>query len=362
MWNDGRLIAVPQANCSNLAFNFFNLWALGANQSPVYYYSSSRNQWTTVSLSVTNPSSYYVYAMTWDSTNNYLLIHVGSPARGGFLATLFKLTTNVYPPASTELINNHLAYRGQVYSAATLPQNSSSNYGSCLLPLAFCFHLTDIYLFTDLVLAGYFDIAGSTYAPNLALFSNGVWSDLLALDAEAVINCVAASGRNLFYSLFDFVDLGEPLTIGGFNIDSGANLLPYDLITTAGGVIQIIYADNSDSLVYFGGNFQVRLPNGNLISSGLSLYFSFITFPSYYLPPHCPILNTSFACILWQFPSPFEGPLPFSISSSLFPLFPPSFPFALPPLSSSRLSFISFLLSPSPLPTPLSLLFTFPNI
>src|SRR3990167_3896471 len=300
MWNDGMLIAVPQANCSNLAFNFFNpltgqiqnaniavlpaqirqllkgegndLWALGANQSPVYYYSSSRNQWTTVSLSVTNPNSYYVYAMTWDATNNYLLIHVGSPARGGFLATLFKLTTNVYPPASTQLITNHLAYRGQVYSAATLPQNSS---------LPFASSLTNLFVFTDLVLAGYFDIAGSTYAPNLTLFSNGVWSDLLALDAEAVINCVAASGRNLFYSLFDFFNLGEPLTIGGFNIDSGANLLPYDLITTAGGVIQIIYADNSDSLVYFGGNFQVRLPNGNLISSGLSLYFSFITFPSY---------------------------------------------------------------------------------
>ena len=113
-----------------------------------------------------------------------------------------------------------------------------------------------------------------TSATNVAKYSNGVWSAANIISPENPIYYMSTSGVNLYYTFNSYGYPGQgTLGIGGINTHYNIFTIPTTPTVLEGyGNVATIYAE--EILVYFGGEFQVSVPDGTA-SHGLffSLFF-----------------------------------------------------------------------------------------
>ena len=162
-WNGGLLVSyfsrAEDARCTTTVFDYFNpktgqiettgippleggflslingagndLWGI-IGGGDVYYYSSSLNQWASVDFYPL--TSYFVWAIDWNSQHNYLLVSVQDTSTSPPTSLLLKIGASAFPPSNPEiLVTGNLAFYGSVFSSTAIKQQNSTNYGLLLL-------------------------------------------------------------------------------------------------------------------------------------------------------------------------------------------------------------------------------------
>ena len=109
---------------------------------------------------------------------------------------------------------------------------------------------------------------------NMARYSNGVWSPVGTSLQELLVLSVAVSGSNLYYVLNDYPAPGEPLPIGGINIETNESVLVDIPTVSLYGFVNTVYAVGN--VIYFGGEFQAELISGDVVSNGLLPLFFYL--------------------------------------------------------------------------------------